>query len=175
LSPARSAAAYSSTAIGENPCAFFAPLHYEPNYSYPLLVWLHGSGEDENRLKRIMPLVSMRNYVGVALRGTVACQSTRGKPAFSWSQKRAHVALRGSGLFDALELAEARFNVAAAARLPGRLRPWRTMALPPGDEPSEPRGPASLSIHGGFPDGRTPLMRLTDARRVPIFFGLWPR
>ena len=28
-----------------------APLHYEPNYAYPLLAWLHGSGGDERELK----------------------------------------------------------------------------------------------------------------------------
>src|SRR5580658_5486284 len=47
----------------------FAPMHYEPGYSYPLLVWLHGAGCDERQLLRIMPLVSMRNYVAVAPRG----------------------------------------------------------------------------------------------------------
>src|SRR4030095_9477520 len=45
-----------------------APLHYEPNYAYPLLVWLHGSGGDERELKRVMPLVSLRNYVSVGRR-----------------------------------------------------------------------------------------------------------
>ena len=49
----------------------FAPLHYEPGYSYPLIVWLHGHGNDERQLVRIMPLVSMRNYVAVAPRGTL--------------------------------------------------------------------------------------------------------
>ncbi len=47
----------------------FAPLHYEPGYPYPLVVWLHGTGCDERQLLRIMPLVSMRNYVAVAPRG----------------------------------------------------------------------------------------------------------
>ena len=46
--------------------SFFVPLHYEPNYAYPLLVWLHGPGESHSALKQVMPHVSMRNYVGVA-------------------------------------------------------------------------------------------------------------
>src|SRR5688572_27524759 len=49
-------------------CAWFTPMHYEPNYAYPLLVWLHGDHGDQQQLKRIMPLVSMRNYVAVAPR-----------------------------------------------------------------------------------------------------------
>ena len=59
------------------PCALFAPLHYESNYAYPLLVWLHGPDDDENQLKRLMPLLSMRNYVGVAPRGTVSLAAAR--------------------------------------------------------------------------------------------------
>ena len=49
--------------------ALFAPLHYESGYAYPLIVWLHGRGNDERQLLRIMPQVSMRNYVAVAPRG----------------------------------------------------------------------------------------------------------
>ena len=52
--------------------ALFAPLHYESNYAYPLIVWLHGANDDERQLKRIMPFVSLRNYVAVSPRGTVA-------------------------------------------------------------------------------------------------------
>src|SRR4051794_5650794 len=51
--------------------ALFTPLHYERNYAYPLIVWLHGPGDDERQLKRIMPLVSMRNYGAAGPRGTV--------------------------------------------------------------------------------------------------------
>ena len=46
----------------------FVPLHYEPNYAYPLIVWLHGAQDDERQLKRVMPFISLRNYVAVAPR-----------------------------------------------------------------------------------------------------------
>src|SRR5947208_15448531 len=52
------------------PQCLLAPLHYEPNYAYPLLVWLHDDGGSERELKRIIPLVSLRNYVSLAVRGT---------------------------------------------------------------------------------------------------------
>ena len=54
-----------------HPHILFSPMHYEPNYSYPLLVWLHGTGSDERQLMKIMPAISMRNYVAVAPRGLV--------------------------------------------------------------------------------------------------------
>ena len=42
--------------------ALFMPLHYERNYAYPLVVWLHGSGEHEQHLRFVMPQISLRNY-----------------------------------------------------------------------------------------------------------------
>lgn len=47
----------------------FSPVHYEPGYSYPLLVWLHGPGNNERQIMKMMPLISMRNFVGVSPRG----------------------------------------------------------------------------------------------------------
>src|SRR5689334_12243455 len=77
---------------GSHPTALFGPLHYEPNYAYPLLVWLHGAGDDESQLKRIMPLVSLRNYVGVAIRGTETA-SALSRAGYTWLQSRADVAV----------------------------------------------------------------------------------
>lgn len=52
-----------------HPHMLFSPVHYEAGYAYPLLVWLHGCGGDERQIMRIMPSISMRNYVAVAPRG----------------------------------------------------------------------------------------------------------
>ena len=54
------------------PTATFAPLHYEPNYAYPLIIWLHTPGETEQQLMRVMPMMSLRNYVSVAVRGNLS-------------------------------------------------------------------------------------------------------
>jgi len=54
----------------ETPHTLFAPMHYEPGYAYPLIVWLHGNGmAGERQLMKIMPIISMRNYVAVAPQG----------------------------------------------------------------------------------------------------------
>ncbi|MCL2348313.1 MAG: hypothetical protein FWC50_08635 [Planctomycetaceae bacterium] len=54
----------------ETPHTLFAPMHYEPGYAYPLIVWLHGNGTaGERQLMKIMPIISMRNYVAVAPQG----------------------------------------------------------------------------------------------------------
>src|ERR1043166_8063787 len=110
--PAPKAGASSfSPARGVHPHAFFAPLHYETNYAYPLLIWLHGSGDDETQLKRIMPLVSLSNYLGAAPRGTLECPPGADGAGYTWCQGRAHVALAEQRVFEALELARKRYHV----------------------------------------------------------------
>lgn len=47
----------------------FSPMHYEPGYAYPLLIWMHGPGSDERQIMKTMPLISMRNFVAIAPRG----------------------------------------------------------------------------------------------------------
>ena len=69
----------SAAARGALPQCLLVPQHYERNYAYPLLIWLHDTGGDERQLREIMPLVSLRNYVSLAVRGT--SQADRG---FGW-------------------------------------------------------------------------------------------
>jgi phospholipase/carboxylesterase len=153
---------------GENPCAFFAPQHYESNYAYPLLIWLHGPGDDENHLKRIMPLVSMRNYVGASLRGTVEVDGNRGRPGFSWSQARSHVALAEQRVLDVIDMAQDRYNLAPRRVFLAGFDVGGTMAFRLAMSNPE-RFAGVLSLGGEFPSGRMPLLRLSEARRVPIF------
>src|SRR5437016_9189131 len=61
-----------SPAAREETHCIFTPLHYERNYAYPLIVWLHGPRDNERQVAQVMPLVSMRNYIAVGPRGTVA-------------------------------------------------------------------------------------------------------
>jgi phospholipase/carboxylesterase len=45
----------------------YVPENYEPNYAYPLIVWLSPSTGGANPLRQLMPVISDRNYFGVAL------------------------------------------------------------------------------------------------------------
>ena len=148
--------------------ALFTPLHYEPNYAYPLLVWLHGPGDDENQLKRIMPLVSLRNYVAVAVRGPSQVHRAGGRTGYTWTRHRALVTLADEPVFDAIEMAQSRFNVSPDRIFLAGFDCGGTMAFRLGmDHPRHFAG--VLSLCGEFPAGRTPLRRLTEARRLPIF------
>jgi phospholipase/carboxylesterase len=66
----------------------FSPMHYEPGYAYPLLIWLHGPGNDERQIMKMMPLISMRNYVGIAPRGLARPVEAVSPPVFSELKNR---------------------------------------------------------------------------------------
>ena len=155
------------------PLAFFSPLHYERNYSYPLIVWLHGAGDDERQLKRVMPLVSMRNYVAVAARGTTApCDPTPAgdmpqHSGFTWSQTKDQILLAENRAFAALDAATCRFNVAATRVFVAGVGCGGTMALRLAlEHPTVFAGVASFG--GPFPLGHNPLGRLAEARRLRV-------
>jgi phospholipase/carboxylesterase len=75
------------TAPHAHPCGVFVPENYEPNYAYPLIVWLHEAGRSERDIVEVLPMISMRNYLGLALRGTARTNGDAGE-AFSWSRTR---------------------------------------------------------------------------------------
>src|SRR4051794_26251648 len=69
------------------PLRTFLPTGYEPNYPYPLLVFLHGHGGSEEQILQLAPRLSRRNYVGSALRGPQQVDArSEGRPAYSWGQ-----------------------------------------------------------------------------------------
>src|SRR5579862_4426540 len=67
------------------PLRTFLPTGYEPNYPYPLLVFLHGHGSSEEQILRLAPRLSRRNYICIGLRGpqTVASHAAEDQ-AYSW-------------------------------------------------------------------------------------------
>lgn len=60
------------------PHAVHLPDHYEPGYSYPLIVWFHDDDSSETELGRFLPQISDRNYLGLAVRGNVAREQGHG-------------------------------------------------------------------------------------------------
>jgi phospholipase/carboxylesterase len=109
-----------------HPHMLFSPMHYEPNYAYPLLVWLHDTGGNERQLMRIMPTISMRNYVAVAPRGLPVEQSMcpqtldlsvsailhRRKEQYDWILSDDNLAILEQRIFDCIVVAQERCHVA---------------------------------------------------------------
>ena len=57
----------------EWPVSIFVPERYEERYAYPLVIWFHGDGADEDQLEGVMHAISPQNYVGLGLRGNQEC------------------------------------------------------------------------------------------------------
>jgi phospholipase/carboxylesterase len=157
--------------------AVFTPLHYERNYAYPLIVWLHGPGDDERQLQRIMPLVSMRNYVAVGPRGTVEVRAATPveMPAanrsvfggYEWSQRKDHILLAEHRVMEAIDAACEKFNIEPTRIFLAGFACGGTMALRVAlNHPDRVAG--VLSLGGAFPTGQTPLKRLAEVRRLRL-------
>ncbi len=153
--------------------AIFAPIHYEPGYAYPLVVWLHGPDCDERQLLRIMPLVSMRNYVAVAPRGVAvvprgAAGSAAERTAHGWSHDERDLPLAEQRIFDSIEIAFRRFNIHSRRVFLAGFDTGGTMALRVAmNHPYKFAG--VLSLGGRLPTGGAPLSRLPEARQVAVF------
>ena len=152
--------------------AFFAPLHYERGYAYPLIVWLHGPGSDERQLRRIMPLVSTRNYVAVAPRGV--CMKEVGgdqQEGYGWPHTYEQVPQVEQHIFDAIQAASHKYNISSQRIFLAGFDCGGTMAFRVAL--SHPQHFAGiLSLCGALPIGRTPLANLTLARKLPIFLSV---
>ncbi|MFZ5832862.1 MAG: alpha/beta hydrolase [Planctomycetota bacterium] len=161
-------AALFSTPNGPAELALFAPLHYEPRYAYPLLVWLHGDDSDERQLVRIMPLVSMRNYVAVAPRGARLGTSNASPSHAAWPQDAAAASDADAHVVQSIEHARRKFHVAENRVFIAGFGSGGTMALRLAF--SRPTAFAGvISLCGPMPRGGAPLASLSAARRVPVF------
>jgi phospholipase/carboxylesterase len=161
-----------STPAHHTAYSLFAPLHYESGYAYPLIVWLHGPGNDERQLMRIMPVISMRNYVAVAPRGICPCAETHlGRQAYGWSQSEDHVQEAEQRVVESIEAAAQSLHIARQRIFLVGFDCGGTMALRLAmDRPDRFAGVASLG--GGLPTGRPSLGNLLTARRLPILLAV---
>ncbi len=170
---------------GRGPYSLFGPLHYEANYAYPLIVWLHGPGDDEHQLRRIMPAISLRNYVAVA-RGTVVASAAEVIPAGvasggplsspfaaprtgrGWRQTDGHIQAAELRVMECLDAAAEKFHIAPDRCFLAGYSCGGTMAFR-----IALRNPQCfagvISISGPFPSGRAPLAQLHDVRRLEVF------
>jgi phospholipase/carboxylesterase len=150
--------------------ALFAPLHYEPGYAYPLIVWLHGRGGDERQLQRVMPLVSMRNYVAVAPRGISQPNEVgHARESYDWIQSEDNIQRAEQLVFDCIEMACQKFHISPRRIFLTGFDHGGTMAMRIAmNHPSRFAG--VISLCGPFPTGHNPFGNLIEIRKLGIFF-----
>ena len=138
----------------------FAPIHYEARYSYPLIVWLHSTAGNERELRRVMPLVSMRNYVAVAPCGRSAEQRQ------GWRQAADQIEVAETRVADCVAAAQHRFNIHPNRIFLAGCGSGGTMALRIAwNDPQRFAG--VVAINGPLPTRMHPLRRVNELRRVP--------
>jgi phospholipase/carboxylesterase len=146
------------------PHCLFSPQHYEPNYGYPLVIWLHGNRGDERQLQRVMPLVSMRNYAAIGIRGPSPAGQRGG---YHWQQNHDAIHTSEQRVFEAIELAAAKFNINRQRIFLAGYESGGTMAMR-----MALRNPhafaAAVSVGGSFPAGMNPLSNLSQLRKFPL-------
>jgi len=150
-------------AVEPAPHATFTPIHYERNYAYPLLVWLHSHASNEHELRQLMPRVSMRNYVGVAPQGPWfhRHQDRRG-----WRQAGDAIEEAETRIADCITAAKRRFNIHPDRVYLAGYGSGGTMALRVAwNDPSRFAGVASLN--GPLPTRQSPLRRVNELRKLP--------
>jgi phospholipase/carboxylesterase len=146
------------------PHTTFTPVHYEKNYAYPLVVWLHGTAGNEHELRQVMPLVSMRNYVGVAPRGTWIDPRKRGR--YGWRQDSDSIELAQARIASCVSLAKQRFNIHEKRIFLVGHGSGGTMAVRVAwNEPHRYAG--AVAINGPLPTRFCPLHRVNEIRRIP--------
>lgn len=161
-----------SVAAADSTCSLLGPLHYEPGYQYPLIVWLHGQGEDERQLLRVMPQISIRNYVAAGPRGLVLSGLWRPhRQGYGWEQTEASIQEAERRIFDAITLAAKKYHVHPRRIFLAGFDAGGTMAFRVAMSRPE-RFAGVLSLGGAFPRQGAPLGRLADARRLSVFLAV---
>jgi phospholipase/carboxylesterase len=152
------------------PIRTFAPVGYEPRYPYPLIVFLHGEGGNEEQILRLAPRVSRRNYVSIGLRGPICTGPNRkGALGFSWGDA-SHLPLLEDYLLEAIQQTRMHYHIHSeriflAGFAEGATLAYR-MAL---TFPEKVNG--VIALNGHMPRVDRPLLRLREVRSLKVFIG----
>lgn len=159
----------SSPVVAAHCC--FAPIYYEPDYAYPLIVWLHGPESNEEEVEKVMPLVSARNHVAIAPRGTR--HSDRIFGAYSWGDSLADIADAAERVESCIECASEKFHIHPDRIFLAGYGTGGTLALRLAMEyPDLAAG--AISLGGPIPRGHRPLKRINEARKLPLMLAVSP-
>jgi phospholipase/carboxylesterase len=158
-------------AAGDWPLRTFLPLGYEPNYPYPLLVFLHGHGGSEEQVLRFAPRLSRRNYISIALRGPHAAGvRPDGHPAFSWGADGPTDPVVEDYIFHAVLQTRRHFHVHSERIYLAGFCEGATLAYRMGlNYPEKFAG--VISLNGHLPRRGRPLLRLPAIRSLKVMIG----
>jgi phospholipase/carboxylesterase len=151
--------------------SLFLPLHYETGHRYPVFLWLHADGGGHHELSDVMPRISDRNYLGVAIAGHKIGGGDRSGRASrcGWQQSAEAIELLVNQIAVVLDSMSQRFAMDRRRVFIGGSESGGTMAFRVAFErPAWFAGVASLN--GSLPENLNPLGNWRTARGVPVFW-----
>ena len=115
-----------STKVDSHGLSIFGPMDYTHGYAYPLIVWLHSDFGNEAELLELMPMLSLRNYVGLAPEGFHGCTAPSGEN-IAWPMTR--VEETSERVYEAIRQVRYDYNINSARIFVAGRRSGGTMAL----------------------------------------------
>lgn len=164
---------YDSEVRGPRPLPIrtFLPTGYEPNYAYPLLVFFHGQGGNEEQILRLAPRLSRRNYICISLRGCEPCGPRRdGSMGYSWGQLDHCDASLEDYILGAIEQTRRNYHVHSERVFLAGLGEGATLAYRLGLGFPQKFG-GVISLNGCLPPRGSLYLRLQEIRQLRVFIG----
>jgi len=153
------------------PVRTFLPTGYEPNYAYPLLVFFHGHGSNEEQILRLAPRLSRRNFICIGLRGKEFLgERADGALGFTWGSDGQCDAETEDYVLGAIEQTRRNYHVHSeriylAGICEGAVYAYR-MGL---TFPEKFAG--VISLNGTLPPRGSLFLRLPAIKQLKIFIG----
>ena len=163
--PAVASPAYSSEAAYAE---LFTPHDYEPNYEYPLLVWLHGPGGDRREMLQVMPHLSLRNYVAVGPQGFDHDDEGAGCYWPTQTDSAEDIEHATARILEAVAWARHRRKIHPQRIFIAGLQEGGVMALRVALQAPE-HFAGAISLGGPFPLGEANLSQWSQVRQLPLF------
>ncbi|VTS06162.1 alpha/beta hydrolase [Tuwongella immobilis] len=155
------------------PVRTFLPVGYEPNYPYPLLVFFHGQGSNEDQILRLAPRLSRRNYICISVRGPeILGHKADGRGSYGWGTEGQFDAETESYVLSAIEQTQRSYHIHSERIFLAGFCEGATPAYRLGLSMPDRIG-GIIALNGRLPKATTssPLFRLPEIRNLPVFLG----